>query len=224
LLAVEANRLGETVDVYISRAVAVRLMDQLERRADPSQDDYRDAFEREGLMPPFPSEHGQLALHDPARLRSLADTGVLDTAASDFFDRVVALAAEALGVPAAAIAVVEHDQQIYWASIGMQTVGVHSQQVPLERSIAQYIVGSGKPLIVSDARSDPHLKNHPTVLDGPLRAYLGFPLTNSAGHTIGALSVGDTKPHHWGLAHIEILEVFAAKVSNRIFASDGSPR
>lgn len=219
LLVSEANRLGETVDVYISRAVAMRLVGHLERREDRRHDDFRGAFEREGLMPPFASEHRQSVLRDPERLQSVAQTGMLDTTASDFFDHVVALAAEALGTPSAAIAVVEEDQQIYWSSFGMESMGVYAHAIPLERSVAQYIVASGQPLIVSDARSDDMLRDHPTVLDGPLRAYLGYPLTSAAGHTIGALSVADTKPHHWGLAHLEILEAFADKVCRHIFAA-----
>lgn len=219
LLASEASRLGETVDVYISRAVAMRLVGHLESRQDPRHDEVRHTFDREGLMPPFASDGRHAVLQDPARLQSVAATGMLDTSSDDFFDRVVALAAEALGTPSAAIAVVEKDKQRYWSTFGMDRIGVFTEDVPLERSIAQYIVASGKPLIVPDARTDATLREHPTVQDGPLRAYLGFPLTSSAGHTIGALSVADTKPHHWGLAHIEILEAFAAKVCDRIFVA-----
>lgn len=219
LLASEANRLGETVDVYISRAVAMRLVGHLESRDDPQAHEFRSAFDHEGLLPPFASETRQSILRDPDRLQSVAQTGMLDGTSSDFFDRVVELAAEALGTPAAAIAVVEKDKQTYWSAFGMDAMGVYTAQIPLERSVAQYIVASGKPLIVPDARVDATLRDHPTVLDGPLRAYLGFPLTSAAGHTIGALSVADTKSHHWGLAHIEILEAFAAKVCDRIFAT-----
>jgi signal transduction protein with GAF and PtsI domain len=223
LLVGEAERLGETIDVYVSRAVAMRLVSNLESRDDRRHEGFRSAFEREGLMPPFTPEGGQSVLRDPERLQSVAETGMLDTTASDFFDHVVALAAEALGAPSAAIAVVEEDQQIYWSSFGMETVGVYAHAIPLERSIARYIVASGEPLIVPDARSDATLRHHPTVQDGPLRAYLGYPLTSAAGHTIGALSVADTRPHHWGLAHFEILEAFAEKVCQRIFASGDHP-
>jgi GAF domain-containing protein len=220
LLVSEANRLGETVDVYISRAVAMRLVGHLTNRNDPGHDDILSAFDREGLIPTLAFERRRSVLRDPERLESVAMTRMLETTAGNFFDRIVALAAEALGAPSAAVAVVEEDQQRYWGAFGMETMGIYADTVSLERSIAQFIVATGEPLIVPDACGDALLRDHPTVLDGPLRAYLGYPLTSAAGHTVGALSVADIKPRHWGLAHIEILEAFAGQVCQRIFASE----
>jgi hypothetical protein len=220
LLAREANRLGETVEVYVSRAVALRLVKDLERRDDPQREDYRSAFIREGLMPVSTAPAEDSPIYDPARLETLADTGILDTSPSQYFDRIVSLAAEALGVPAAAIAIVERDRQIYWSSVGMNNVSVHSSEVPLERSVAQQIVATGQPLIVDDARADAALRSHPVVQEGAIAAYLGLPLTSPTGHTIGALSVADVKPHRWSRAHIEILEDLADRVRDRIFAAE----
>jgi GAF domain-containing protein len=157
-------------------------------------------------------------IDDPARLQVLADTHILDTEPADFFDHTVAMAAEAVGAPAAAITIVDCDRHIFWSSVGMATMTVYSPEVPLKRSVARHIVITGQPLIVPDARNSPMLHEHPTVLDGSLGAYLGLPLTSGSGHTIGALSVADPQPHYWGDSHLEILQHFATKIRDRIFA------
>ncbi|MET0701341.1 MAG: GAF domain-containing protein, partial [Mycobacterium sp.] len=104
LLTAEASRLGETVDAFISRSVALRLLGQLERRRDPRREAHWLAFARAGLLDlPSSPDVQHSVITNPARLRTLADTGLLDTAANSYFDGVVAIAAEALGAPAAAI-------------------------------------------------------------------------------------------------------------------------
>jgi len=159
-------------------------------------------------------------IDDPDRPQAITATGILDTEASDFFDAIVELAAEALGAPAASISVVGADRHTFWSRYGMSRMKEHSREIPLERSVARFVVLTGQQLVVDDARRDPVLNNHPAVLDGSLSAYLGMPLTSSTGHTIGALSVADFQPRHWGPGHVEILSALAEKVTARIFGMD----
>lgn len=163
-------------------------------------------------------------VNDPGRLRAIADTGILASTASGFFASIVALAADSLGAPRAAITVVEGDRMTFWSSVGIPDVTVPSQRVSLDRSISQFVVNSGQPLIVDDARKSHFLKNHSAVLDGSVVSYIGLPLTSPDGHTIGALSVADTKTHHWGAAHVEILATLADKVRDRIFTTNSACR
>jgi hypothetical protein len=211
----EAARAGETVDVFVSRAVALRIIQDLERRDDPRREAYRIAFAERGLVPPRRAESS--VIDDPIRLRTVAETGMLDIAAGEFYENIVALAAEALGVPLAAITVVDRDRQVFWSSVGMTRPSETHLEIPLERSISQFIVATGEPLIVGDAPRDPILAHHPAVVDRSLAAFLGFPLTSPAGQTVGALSVGDTRPRYWAAAHLEILEDLASRICDRLF-------
>lgn len=161
-------------------------------------------------------------ISDPGRLRAVADTGILASTASGFFTTIVTLAADVLGAPYAAITVVEKDRMIFWSSVGISDVGPTSRAIPLDRSISQYVVSFGQPLIVDDARTSHVLKQHPAVLDGSVMSYIGLPLISPDGHTIGALSVADTKTHHWGTAQVEILGTLAAQVHERVFTTNSA--
>jgi GAF domain-containing protein len=98
------------------------------------------------------------------------------------------------------------------------------RQTPLDRSICQYAVTNGAPLVIEDARVDPALKHHPAVLDGSVVAYLGIPLTDRGANAVGTLCVVDRKPRLWGSGHVQILTDLAQLAAERMFDSGLEPR
>lgn len=200
LLTDQAHLLGETVETYIGRAVAYRLLAQMERQGDARCDDLRSAFAATGLLP------------SPA---STPAAGNLGDAKDVSLQGILGLAAEALGVPAGIVAMVGRDRHDFRASNGTTTTMGRPADERLLRSVAQRILETRRPMIVVDAHVDPDLREHPCVADGSLRAFLGFPVAGKDGHIIGAFCVADSDPRYWARAHMEILEYFVLEVSDR---------
>jgi GAF domain-containing protein len=216
-LRTQAARAGESIDVYVQRAVAARLRSDLEAAGDSDEAVLLDLLTRiaENTAPGHVSSLHPV-LDDPARLKALRDTGLLDSEADPSYDSIVSMAVEALGVSAAAISLVDDHRQFFKSVLGLPE-GV--RETPMARSVCRYAVATGEPLVVEDARAHPKLHDHPAVTDGTLVAYAGIPLIDPAGMAIGTLCVWDDKPHQWSTSHVQILDDLAHIVSERVFSA-----
>ena len=216
-LRAQAARAGESIDVYVQRAIAERLRNDLESSGDPENGGLLDLLTRiaENTTPGVVSSLHPV-LDDPARLKALRDTGLLDSDTDPSYDGIVSMAVEALGVSAAAISLVDDHRQFFKSVLGLPD-GV--RETPMSRSVCRYAVATGKPLVVEDARAHPMLHDHPAVADGTLVSYAGIPLIDPAGLAIGTLCVWDDKPHQWSTSHVQILDDLAHIVSERVFSA-----
>jgi len=82
----------------------------------------------------------------------------------------------------------------------------------LEASFCQDVVSTGKPLVVSDARTEPDLFQR----GSRVCAYAGVPLTTDEGHVLGALCALDDAPHEWTDKDVAILTALASGVMSEI--------
>src|SRR6476620_11594908 len=99
-------------------------------------------------------------LSDAGRLAALRRAGVMDTPPEEAFDRLTRLAAKALRVPVALVSLVDAQRQFFKSCAGSLPEPWRSQrQTPLSHSFCQHAVTSGKPLVISDAREHPLVKD-----------------------------------------------------------------
>ena len=150
-------------------------------------------------------------LDDPSRLEALRRAGVLDTSPEEAFDRLTRLAAKTLRVPVALVSLVDADRQFFKSCAGTLPEPWHEQrQTPLSHSFCQHAVTSGKPLIISDARQHPLVKDNGAVSDLGVVAYAGVPLALSGGKVLGSFCAIDDKPRRWTDDELDILKTLAA--------------
>jgi hypothetical protein len=216
-LRAQAARAGESVHVYVQRAVAARLRQDLETAGDPGSAallEVLDRFDDRATIGAATGVHP--VIDDPERLKALRDTGLLDSNPEPAYDRIVSMAVEALGGSAGAISLVDDHRQFFKAILGLPD-GV--RETPMSHSLCRYAVSTGKPLIVEDARVHPTLFDHPSVVDGMLVSYVGIPLIDPVGLAIGTLCVWDTEPHQWSTSHVQILDDLAQIASERVFSA-----
>jgi hypothetical protein len=220
VLTEEAAAAGESVEVFVGRAVAARLLQERTLRGGSDPGELTSRVAELGLATGHPAtDTRSTPLYDPERLRALYDTGLLDADPEAGYDRIVKIAAEALDVPAAAVSLVDHDRQYLFSAVGLTGELEKTRQTPIDQSVCQYVVCSGEPLIVEDARVHPVLKDHPTVVANAILSYAGMPLTNEADQTIGTLCVWDSQPRQWSSGHVQILNDLATMVRQRMFGS-----
>ncbi|MET4433086.1 GAF domain-containing protein [Mycolicibacterium sp. 624] len=223
VLAELAREASEEVETYIARAVASRMVADRRRTDSGAVDELLAHLAEAGVFADTAMPNISAAITDPDRLRSLYATELLDSSPEAIYDRITRAAADALDAPFALVTLVDADRQFFKSSAGMEISSPEERQTPLNRSVCQYAVANGAPLILEDARVDPVFKNHPAVRDGTVVAYLGIPLVDQAGMAIGTLCVFDTKPRLWGTGHVQVLSDLAALAAERIFGTGASP-
>jgi serine phosphatase RsbU (regulator of sigma subunit)/PAS domain-containing protein len=128
--------------------------------------------------------------------------------ASTALDRLTELAARLLGVPVAQLSLLD-DVQVVVAGAGLPP-GTIGTEVPLEATACAMSAASRAPLAVDDLRADPRSAGLPQVAAGLGGAYLGAPLVDSGGHTVGVLCVVTPVPRTWADTDVATLRHLAA--------------
>ncbi|MFI7178564.1 SpoIIE family protein phosphatase [Streptomyces spororaveus] len=159
-------------------------------------------------------KQGQESGADPgsAQRRDVRLAGL--SAASDTgMDRFARLVSRLLRVPVAFVSLVEEDRQILPGLCGLPEPWAGSRALPLSHSLCRYVVASGQPLVVPDARADDRLRTNPAIADLGLIAYAGMPLTDADGLVLGSLCAIDHEPRTWGDGELADLKDLAAACS-----------
>jgi signal transduction protein with GAF and PtsI domain len=167
------------------------------------------------------------ALAEPERLAALRDATILDTAPEESFDRLASLAARVLNAPVALVSAIDRDRQFFKSCLGLPEPWASRRESPLTHSFCQHVVAAREPLVVTDARQEPELRNNLAIRDFGVIAYLGVPLISREGHALGTLCVIDHKPRTWTRDQLDLLKDLATSVVTEITlrsAPDGSPR
>src|SRR5262249_47638344 len=130
------------------------------------------------------------------------------------FDRITRITKNALGVPMAAVSLVDGHRQ--W---------LKSRQGPLAHetckslSFCNVAIQLPEPLVVEDAARDERFKDNALVLGPPyIRAYLGAQLRTPDGYDLGALCAIDVKPRRFDAKDITLLKDLADMVMSEFEA------
>jgi GAF domain-containing protein len=80
----------------------------------------------------------------------------------------------------------------------------------------QHAVEARSPLVISDAREHPLLRDNLAIDDLGVVAYAGAPIITPEGHALGTLCVIDHVPRNWTHDQIDMLTDLAAAVVTAI--------
>ena len=144
------------------------------------------------FFPAMPETSGAYPLsaeQEAERLRVLRSYEILDTAAEQQYDDIVALAAQICGVPLASMTLVDETRQWFKARVGFE-----ASETPRDISFCAHALGRDEDdlLIVPDAREDARFRGLRNVTGDPgIRFYAGAPLVTREGWTLGTLCVVD---------------------------------
>jgi diguanylate cyclase (GGDEF)-like protein len=142
---------------------------------------------------------------EEGRIAALRRYEALDTGDDKPFQRIVELVQTVLGVPAAAITLVDGERQWYKAARGISSISV-----PRADSFCDETIHQTGPLAVTDTHLDKRFATNRMVVGSPhIRSYLGVPLTTPDSYNIGTLCAIDTEPRPFDARQGEILRKFA---------------
>jgi GAF domain-containing protein len=217
LLEREATREGLSAAQYVRDAAVMRLAFAMAENGDPrAQATLADvatrSLNRRIQDPPDP------VLADPARRAALVRTGLLHGPIDEALDRLTKVVARVLKAPVALVSLVDADRQVFAGCIGLPEPWASQRGTPLSHSFCQHAVTSREPLIVTDARKDPRVKDNLAIRDLDVIAYAGIPLIDRGGQALGSLCVIDHEPRRWKPAEIELLTDLATTVVDELEA------
>lgn len=127
---------------------------------------------------------------EEARLAALASYDILDTPAEDVFDEFPELAARGLGVPFAAISLLDRQRAWFKAATGLE-----SREIRRSESFCSVAIQATGVFIVPDAADDERFCGGALVTQPPhIRFYAGTPLVTTDGYRLGTLCVLSPDP------------------------------
>ncbi|MHB8287262.1 MAG: sensor domain-containing phosphodiesterase [Caulobacteraceae bacterium] len=147
---------------------------------------------------------------EDARLDALYRLKLLDTPASESFDRITRMASHIFGLPVAAVSLTDRDRQWF-----KSRVGVDHSSIPRDKAPCSQVAVGAHLLVVEDLLADPRYADSVLSRAG-IRFYAGAPLTTSDGYGLGALCVLGAEPRKASATEMAALVDLAAMVMAQI--------
>jgi GAF domain-containing protein len=154
-------------------------------------------------------------LSDPDRLRALAESGITEAsdAGMEYFAQLVRAR---LDVPVVLVTLVHPDRQVFPGMVGLPEPWSTLRATPLTHSLSHHVVATGEPLVVTDARSDPLVRDSLAIPELGVVAYAGLPLTDGDGRVLGSLCATDRAPRQWTEHELAALDELARACSTEL--------
>lgn len=152
---------------------------------------------------------GAPMIRDRHRLGAVRRLVVLDTPATEPFDRLTRMAASLLDCPLSLLTIIDAERQWFKSTWGLPEPFADVRETALSHSLCQYVVADGERLVITDASQDEDLRDHPAVQELGMRSYAGAPVWSPDGHRVGALCVADFAPHRWADRELDLLDDLA---------------
>jgi diguanylate cyclase len=146
---------------------------------------------------------------DSAKLAALRELELTESGTPEALDRLSRLAARLLGVPVALVTLINSESQILLGQVGLEGEAAEQRRMSLSHSFCRHAVAERRPLIISDARLDPLVRDNPAIDDFRFVAYAGIPLVLRGGEAVGAFCAIDHRPRAWSDPDLEILDDLA---------------
>jgi len=146
------------------------------------------------------------------RLLSLSELDLDYSGLSDNLKDLTHLAAKVAGTDISLVNLI--DSYTQWS---VANHGLDLAQMPRDESVCQYTIMGNDPFEVSDLSVDVRFKENSYVKNPlSLRYYFGVPLKGNDGRNLGALCVLDKKLKILNPEKMELLQIIANEVANRI--------
>lgn len=90
-----------------------------------------------------------------------------------------------------------------------------------DHGFCPHVVVRRRALVLEDVCDYPRFKGNPVVDKLGIRSYLGAPLIDPEGRTLGTMCVVATDPHPWGHRGLEIVKTMANRVVDQMLQVGG---
>jgi GAF domain-containing protein len=181
-----------------------------------------------------PSDHLLTPVDDeaPRRVLRLRELGIGEGPDPEF-DEFARSLAQAARAPVAMVNFIDENRQ-YFAGLytprpaqtgsgpavgsGAATPG---RMMSRDYGFCPHVVVRRLPLVLDDVCDYPRFAGNPVVDELGIRSYLGAPLIDRTGTTLGTICVVDLEPRPWGRPGLDFIKEKAAELVDRIHQREG---
>ena len=164
----------------------------------------------------MPKDHLlDVILNDPARLKAVQASKLLDSPQEEIFDRVTSTICKRLNVPISLVTIIAPERQFFKSGIGLIPDILLKRETPIKDSTCQYVVRKGSLVKINDVSRDPFFHLHEGLKGINAGSYLGTPLW-LFNQAIGSVCAVDFIPRHWSEEQVSFLEDQAQFLSNEV--------
>lgn len=150
---------------------------------------------------------------EQARLNTLCDLNILDTASEERFDRLTRMAKRVFDVPIALVSIVDENRQWF-----KSCVGLGASETPRDISFCGHAILGEELFVIPNALEDERFADNPLVVDEPhIRFYAGCPLLVN-GYRLGTLCIIDREPRNFSSEDLQVLKDLAGMVEQELSA------
>jgi GAF domain-containing protein len=181
-----------------------------------------------------PASHQPLTPMDqeaPHRVQRLRELGLGENPDPEF-DEFARKIAEITGAPYAMVNFIGEDRQYFaglhtppagQAGFNPETTaaGQPGRVMARDHGYCPHVVARRKALVLDDVCDYPRFAGNPVVDEIGIRSYLGAPLIDHTGTTLGTICVVDTEARPWGREGLETIKALAAELTERINQREG---
>ena len=159
-------------------------------------------------------------LCDEYRIQELVRLGFHESTPNKRFDEIAQVASESIPAPVVLVSFVMGDCQVFKGAVGLQVPFSQDRNTPLSHSFCKYVVASGIPLVVPDARNHPELCTNGAIADLGVVAYMGFPIRSKSDVILGSFCAIDSSKRNWTVEEQSTAFKFSEIINNAINDSD----
>ncbi|MEU2616435.1 GAF domain-containing protein [Micromonospora sp. NPDC007271] len=167
----------------------------------------------------------------PQRVQRLRELGIGESPDPEF-DEFAKKLAQVTGAPYAMVNFISEERQ-YFAGLytpSSEEAGGNPQEraagepgrvMARDHGYCPHVVVRRKALVLDDVCEYPRFAGNPVVDEIGIRSYLGAPLIDHTGATLGTICVVDTEPRPWGRPGLETIKALAQELVERINQRNG---
>lgn len=152
-------------------------------------------------------------MNEELQIKNLKALNVLDVNNHEMFDEITQLASMICEAPISLVSLLDEQRKYFESNFGLTI-----QHTSIDKSFSKTTTEQDDSLVeIIDTHKCDYHKNNPLVVGPPhIRYYLGAPIKDKDGNTLGALCVMDTKPRFLNSNQKECL-VLLSKQTARLF-------
>jgi signal transduction protein with GAF and PtsI domain len=164
----------------------------------------------------------------PRRAARLLELGIRDEPDPEF-DEFARQLAETMRAPFAMVNIIGPQRQYFaglYPSSAARGVDWHTdpvREMACDHGYCMHVVVRRHAMALEEVMDYARFAVNPVVDEPGVRAYLGAPLIDHTGMTLGTICVLDTRPHRWGQDGVEWIKVQAAELVERILQRPARP-
>jgi len=154
----------------------------------------------------------------PGTHYTLEALGLVENGNDLLLENIATLAARLLNAPISLVNVIQtyRDRQYVSASCGLALDQNGDREMALDQSVCKIVLEQDDVVMIPDLLGDARTMNMQSVRDLGVRAYLGVPIHDVSGKTIGALCCLMNEPTDWDDVKIDSLKRLALEIDDII--------